>query len=206
MDAFRLRRWCGKFFQPEIIHGKIAIPGADDPDADWLTTHFGFDTMHDSVLKLDLLGHKDPMALRNMSLLTGVDLKDIPMNDSKVISLFNSYKALNLNSNPLGFKTGAIALPEFGTDFVQRILEETKPNSFNELLVISGLSHGTEVWANNAQDLIENATCSLKDVIGCRDDIMNYLIRMGLPNKHAFTIMESVRHGKGLKEEDEFKL
>ena len=176
---------------------------ADDPDADWLTTHFGFDTMHDSVLKLDLLGHKDPMALRNMSLLTGVDLKDIPMNDPKVISLFNSYKALNLNSNPLGFKTGAIALPEFGTDFVQRILEETKPNSFNELLVISGLSHGTEVWANNAQDLIENATCSLKDVIGCRDDIMNYLIRMGLPNKHAFTIMESVRHGKGLKEEDE---
>lgn len=176
---------------------------ADDPDADWLTTHYEFASMHDSVLKLDLLGHLDPMALRMMSLSTHVALEDIPLNDPRVLSLFSSADELKLKKNPLNFKTGSIALPEFGTSFVQGILEEASPKSFNDLLVISGLSHGTEVWQNNAQDLLRQKTCSLSDVIGCRDDIMNYLIPMGVPSSSAFQIMEDVRHGKGLKPEQE---
>jgi len=178
---------------------------ADDPEAGWLTTHFDFNSMHDSVLKLDELGHIDPMALRIMHEMTGVDFRDLPMNDPKVLSLFTSPKALKLQRNPLGFKTGAIALPEFGTGFVQGLLEEAKPHTFNDLLIISGLSHGTNVWQSNAEDLIK-AGKSLDQVIGCRDDIMNYLIQMGLDSGTAFKIMEFVRKnkaGKPLKSEFE---
>lgn len=176
---------------------------ADDPDAKWLTTHYEFASMHDSVLKLDELGHVDPMALRMMSLLTDVDIHSIPMDDPKVLSLFTSPTALGLKENPLNFKTGAIALPEFGTPFVQGLLEEAKPKTFNDLLIISGLSHGTNVWNSNAEDLV-NGGKRLEQVIGCRDDIMNYLISMGVKDSVAFKIMEEVRHnkaGKPLKEE-----
>ncbi|MCH3909839.1 MAG: PolC-type DNA polymerase III [Bacilli bacterium] len=176
---------------------------ADDPTAEWLTTHYEFASMHDSVLKLDLLGHVDPQALRMMSLLTKIDVRSIPMNDKKVLSLFSSTKALGMKTNPLGFETGAIALPEFGTNFVQGLLKEAKPKTFNDLLIISGLSHGTDVWNNNAEDLIKDKTATLDEVIGCRDDIMNTLIDYGVPNSMAFTIMEKVRHGKGLTPEME---
>jgi len=178
---------------------------ADDPDASWLTTHYEFASMHDSVLKLDLLGHVDPMALRMMSLLTGIDIMTIPMNDPKVLSLFSSPDALGLHQNPLGFKTGAIALPEFGTSFVQGLLEEALPHTFNDLLIISGLSHGTNVWNDNAEALIKNKTATLQEVIGCRDDIMNDLIGWGIDNSKSFKIMEYVRKnkaGKPLKDED----
>jgi DNA polymerase-3 subunit alpha (Gram-positive type) len=178
---------------------------ADDPDASWLTTHYEFASMHDSVLKLDLLGHVDPMALRMMSLLTGIDILKIPMNDPRVLSLFSSPSALGLKKNPLDFKTGAIALPEFGTSFVQGLLEEAKPHTFNDLLIISGLSHGTNVWNDNAEALIQSKTTTLQGVIGCRDDIMNDLIGYGIDNSKSFKIMEYVRKnkvGKPLKQED----
>lgn len=168
---------------------------ADDPNAGWLTTHFDFASMHDSVLKLDELGHIDPMALRIMHELTGKDFREIPMDDPDVLSLFTSPKALKLKENRLDFKTGAIALPEFGTNFVQGILEEAKPKTFNDLLIISGLSHGTNVWNGNAEDLVLGGK-SLEQVIGCRDDIMNYLIEMGLDSSIAFKIMEYVRKNK----------
>ncbi len=176
---------------------------ADNVEADWLTTHYEFASMHDSVLKLDLLGHVDPQALRMMSLITGVKIADIPMDDKKVISLFSNGKELGLQKNPLRFKTGAIALPEFGTNFVQGILEDAKPKNFNELLIISGLSHGTNVWHSNAQDIIASGTALLTEVIGCRDDIMNYLISKGVDASLAFNIMEGVRKGKGLRAEQE---
>jgi DNA polymerase-3 subunit alpha (Gram-positive type) len=175
---------------------------ADDPSTGWLTTHFEFASMHDSVLKLDELGHVDPMALRMMSLLTGIDIHDIPMSDPKVLSLFSSPKALGLRKNPLDFRTGVIAIPEFGTDFVQGLLKEAKPKTFNDLLIISGLSHGTDVWNNNAETLIKGGK-ALGSVIGCRDDIMNYLIGMGVPSDVSFKIMEDVRHGKKVKPEYE---
>jgi len=178
---------------------------ADDPDASWLTTHYEFASMHDSVLKLDLLGHVDPMALRMMSLLTNIDIRSIPMNDPRVLSLFSSPKELGLKRNPLEFKTGAIALPEFGTSFVQGLLEEANAHSFNDLLIISGLSHGTNVWNDNAEALIKNKVTTLQGVIGCRDDIMNDLIGYGIDNSKAFKIMEYVRKnkvGKPLKQED----
>ncbi len=174
---------------------------ADDPTSDWLTTHFEFKSMHDSVLKIDELGHLDPQALRMMSNLTGIDVTSIPMNDRAVLSLFSSPAALKLRSNPLSFKTGSIALPEFGTDFVQQILDTVLPKSFNDLLIISGISHGTNVWHSNSEDYIKSGLATLQDVIGCRDDIMNYLIQKGLDASEAFKIMEDVRHGKGLKEE-----
>jgi DNA polymerase-3 subunit alpha (Gram-positive type) len=178
---------------------------ANDLGSDWLTTHYEFASMHDEVLKLDLLGHVDPLALRLMALSTGVDIFTIPMNDPEVLSLFTSPKALKMNANPLKFATGAMGLPEFGTEFVQGLLEGAKPRTFNDLLIVSGLSHGTNVWGNNAEDLIKNKVCSLQEVIGCRDDIMNDLISYGIDNSKSFKIMEYVRKnkiGKPLKQED----
>ena len=179
---------------------------ADDPTSDWLTTHFEFKSMHDSVLKIDELGHLDPQALRMMSLLTGIDVTKIPMNDRKVISLFSSPDALKLRFNPLGFKTGSIALPEFGTDFVQQILDTVLPKSFDDLLIISGISHGTNVWHGNSEDYIKSGQATLQNVIGCRDDIMNFLIRKGVDASTSFKIMEDVRHGKGLKPDYEVQM
>ncbi|MCQ2773117.1 MAG: PolC-type DNA polymerase III, partial [Bacilli bacterium] len=178
---------------------------ADDLNADWLTTHYEFASMHDCLLKLDLLGHVDPMALRMMAIRTNVNITDIPVNDPKVLSLFSTPEALGLKTNPLGFETGAIALPEFGTNFVQGLITEVRPKKFNDLLIVSGLSHGTDVWNNNAQDYFKSGIATLDQVIGCRDDIMTYLISMGVDSSRAFKFMEYVRKNKGgkpLKDDD----
>ena len=174
---------------------------ADDMDSNWKTTHFDFHSIHDTILKLDLLGHVDPMALKMMSDLTGVKLTDIPMNDKKVLSLFSSAKALGMDHDYFNSKTGALLLPEFNTEFVRGVLEETKPQSFSDLVIISGLTHGTGVWEGNAKDLVTKQSKSLQDVIGCRDDIMTYLIGKDIPSNIAFMIMEDVRKGRGLKDE-----
>ena len=174
---------------------------ADDMDSNWKTTHFDFHSIHDTILKLDLLGHVDPMALKMMSDLTGVKLTDIPMNDKKVLSLFSSAKALGMDHDYFNSKTGALLLPEFNTEFVRGVLEETRPQTFSDLVIISGLTHGTGVWEGNSKELIKNNTATLQQVIGCRDDIMTYLSGKGIPNNVAFMIMEDVRKGRGLKEE-----
>ena len=176
---------------------------ADDKESTWLTTHLDYHAIHDALLKLDLLGHVDPLALKMMSEMTGVDVKKIPLNDHKVISLFTSDKALERTGNYLGERTGAIGLPEFGTATGMDILKDANPQSFADLVVIAGLSHGTDVWNNNARDLIKNGTCTIREVIGCRDDIMTYLIGKELPPDVSFKIMEDVRKGKKLKPEYE---
>ena len=176
---------------------------ADDMDSNWKTTHFDFHSIHDTILKLDLLGHVDPMALKMMSDLTGVKIQDIPMNDEKVLSLFSSAKALGMEHDYTNAKTGALALPEFNTEFVRGVLEETHPKTFSDLVIISGLTHGTGVWQGNSDDLIKKGTATLQEVIGCRDDIMTYLISKDVPSNIAFMIMEDVRKGRGLKEEYE---
>jgi len=174
---------------------------ADDMNSDWKTTHFDFRSIHDTILKLDLLGHVDPMALKMMCDLTGVKVTDIPMNDKKVLSLFSSPAALEMDHDYTNAKTGALALPEFGTENTRRILELTRPTTFSDLVIISGLSHGTDVWSGNAEKLIEEGKATLQEVIGCRDDIMTYLIGKEIPSNIAFMIMEDVRKGRGLKDE-----
>ena len=176
---------------------------ADDMDSNWKTTHFDFHSIHDTILKLDLLGHVDPMALKMMSDLTGVKITDIPMNDPKVLSLFSSPKALGMDHDYTNAKTGALLLPEFNTEFVRGVLEETNPKTFSDLVIISGLTHGTGVWQGNSDELIKNKTATLREVIGCRDDIMTYLIGKGIPSNISFMIMEDVRKGRGLKEQYE---
>ncbi len=182
---------------------------ADDKNAEWRTSHFDFNSIHDNLLKLDILGHQDPTAIRMLQDLTGLDPKTIPTDDPLVLSLFSGTESLTVNpDNPvtpdlLRSNTGTYGIPEFGTKFVRQMLEDTKPSTFSELLQISGLSHGTDVWLNNAQKLIQDNTCVLKDVIGCRDDIMVYLIYAGLEPALAFKIMESVRKGRGLTEDME---
>ncbi len=186
----------------DVYHFTAFQHPANDPNADWLTTHFDYRSMHDELLKLDLLGHVDPLAMRKMCNLTGIKLQDIPMNDKKVLSLFNSPKELQLHDNSyLQETTGAAALPEFGTNLAQRMLNTAKPQTFNDLLIISGLAHGTNVWSNNAEDLITSGTTDLHGVIGCRDDIMSYLISVGIDFSTSFKIMEDVRKGKKLKPE-----
>lgn len=169
---------------------------ADDLSSTWKTTHFDFHAIHDNVLKLDILGHVDPTVIRALQDLTNIDPKTIPTNDKKVMSLFNSTEILGIDLSYINCKTGALGLPEFGTSFVRGMLEQTNPQNFNDLVIISGLSHGTDVYLNNAETLIKSGTCTLSEVIGCRDDIMVYLIEKGLPNKDAFDIMEVVRKGQ----------
>ncbi|ASS75607.1 PolC-type DNA polymerase III [Tumebacillus algifaecis] len=182
---------------------------ADDKNAEWKTSHFDFHSIHDNLLKLDILGHDDPTVIRMLQDLTGLDPKKIPTDDPKVMSLFAGTEALTIDAEQpvtpqrIRSKTGTYGIPEFGTKFVRQMLEDTKPSTFSELLQISGLSHGTDVWLNNAQSLIQKGVCKLKDVIGCRDDIMVYLIYAGLEPSFAFKIMESVRKGKGLTPEME---
>ncbi len=176
---------------------------ADDLTAAWKTTHFDFHKIHDNVLKLDLLGHVDPTALKMLGDLTGIDPKTVPNTDTKVISLYSSRDALKCHANYLQEKTGALGLPEFGTPFVRKMLEETSPSTFADLLIISGLSHGTDVWNGNAQDLINDGTCTIQEVIGCRDDIMIGLQNYGVEPVKSFKLMEQVRKGKKLKPEDE---
>ncbi len=178
---------------------------ADDLTSGWKTSHFDFHAIHDNILKLDILGHIDPTALKLLHIMTGKDPKDIPVYDKKVLSLFSTTKELKLKDKSQydSELTGAIGIPEFGTKFVRQMLEITKPSSFSELVQISGLSHGTDVWIGNAKDLIENnnLNISLTDVIGCRDDIMTFLSSKGIDPLIAFTIMESVRKGQGISKE-----
>lgn len=170
---------------------------ADKADAEWETSHFDYNQMHDTILKLDLLGHVDPMTLRMMSEMTGVDLYGIPFNDPDVMSLFTSTKALHLKRNTLNAKVGTTAMPEFGTNYVQNLILETKPKSFADLLRVQGLAHGTNVYAGNQQDLIRNGTMTIDNCIGCRDDIMIQLHdNWGMDLEEAFKIMEITRHGR----------
>lgn len=176
---------------------------ADDKEAAWKTTHFDFHAIHDNVLKLDLLGHVDPMALKMMSDYTGIDVKKIPLNDPETLSIFSSRRALKCHSNYLNESTGALGIPEFGTNLGREMLKETSPKLFSDLLILSGLSHGTGVWAGNAQELIRSGKCTLREVIGCRDDIMTYLSAHGVEPLTAFKIMEDVRKGRKVKPEYE---
>jgi DNA polymerase-3 subunit alpha (Gram-positive type) len=173
---------------------------ANKAQSEWLTTHFEFADIHDNVLKLDILGHVDPTAMKMLQRMTNVDVRTIRMNDKDAISVFNSIEALKIINPHYNEKTGAVGLPEFGTGFVRQILEMTHPQNFSGLVRVSGLSHGTDVWLNNAKNLIDEGY-PFSDVIGCRDDIMVYLIHKGLPAKAAFDIMESVRKGRGLRDE-----
>ncbi|OFI07725.1 DNA polymerase III PolC-type [Clostridium acetireducens DSM 10703] len=176
---------------------------ADDNNTDIITTHFDYHSISGRLLKLDILGHDDPTVLRMLQDLTGVDPKKIPLGDEKVMSLFTSPKELGVTKEELGCEVGTYGLPEFGTKFVRQMLIDTRPKTFADLVRISGLSHGTDVWINNAQYYIKEGYTTLKNCIATRDDIMIYLINKGLPPKIAFTIMEKVRKGKGLTEEHE---
>lgn len=175
---------------------------ADDVNAAWLITHYDFHSIHDNILKFDILGHDDPTMIRHLQDLSGIDPLTIPPDDPGVMSLFSSTKALGVTPEQIGSQTGTLGVPEFGTRFVRGMLEETKPTTFAELLQISGLSHGTDVWLGNAEDLVNNGTCKLKDVIGCRDNIMMDLIHWGVKPEVAFFTMESVRHGRGISDEN----
>lgn len=174
---------------------------ANDQKSEWMTTHFDFHSIEDNLLKLDILGHDDPTMLRMLQDLSGIDPTKLPLDDPDVMEIFSSTKSLGVTEKQIGCKTGTLGVPEFGTFFVRQMLEETKPSTFSELVVISGLSHGTDVWLGNAQELINAGTCDLTDVIGCRDDIMVYLMLQGLDASLAFKIMESVRKGRGLQDE-----
>ena len=175
---------------------------ADDVNAAWLTTHFDFHSIHDNILKFDILGHDDPTMIRMLQDLSGVDPLTIPPDDPGVMSLFSSPEILGVTPEQIQSETGTLGVPEFGTRFVRGMLEETKPSTFSELLQISGLSHGTDVWLGNAEDLINDGTCELKDVIGCRDNIMTDLIHWGIKPEVAFFTMETVRKGKGISDEN----
>ncbi|MCZ8539573.1 PolC-type DNA polymerase III [Psychrobacillus psychrodurans] len=179
---------------------------ADAQDSEWKTTHFDFHSIHDNLLKLDILGHDDPTVIRMLQDLSGIDPKTIPTDDPEVMKIFSGTASLGVTEEQIDCKTGTLGIPEFGTRFVRQMLEETKPSTFSELVQISGLSHGTDVWLGNAQELIQAGTCQLSDVIGCRDDIMVYLIYQGLEPSLAFKIMESVRKGKGLTPEFEAEM
>jgi len=174
---------------------------ADDTTTDIITTHFDYHSIEENLLKLDLLGHDDPTMIRMLYDLTGYDPQKIPLDDKDTMSLFTSTEVLGFTDDPICGNSGTFAVPEFGTRFVREMLSSTRPTTFDELIRISGLSHGTDVWLNNGQDIINSGTATLKDIIAARDDIMLYLISKGLDRKLAFTIMESVRKGKGLKPE-----
>ena len=173
---------------------------ADDPNSDQITTHFEYHSMEENLLKLDMLGHDDPTMIRMMEDLTGVDAKTIPLDDKQTMSIFTSSKVLGYENDEILGPTGAVAVPEFNTRFTRGVLLDTKPEKFDFLVRISGYTHGTDVWLGNAKDLIVSGTARVDQTIGCRDDIMIYLISCGLPEKRAFKIMESVRKGKGLPE------
>ncbi|EHN59548.1 PolC-type DNA polymerase III [Oenococcus kitaharae] len=174
---------------------------ADDTKSNWKTTHLDYHSIHDNVLKMDILGHDDPTLLRALQDMSGIDPKTIPVNDSGVLSLFTSTKALGVTAEEIMSNTGTLGIPEFGTNFVRGMLEQTKPHNFGELLQISGLSHGTNVWNGNADELIKAGQANIGTVIGTRDKIMTDLMSFGLDSSDAFQIMEKVRKGKGISDE-----
>ncbi|MGI6018366.1 MAG: PolC-type DNA polymerase III [Marvinbryantia sp.] len=175
---------------------------ANDMETDIITTHFDYHSIDHNLLKLDILGHDDPTMIRMLEDLTGLDAKKIPLDDQAVMSLFASTEALGVEPEDImGTPLGSLGIPEFGTEFVIQMLQDTKPQSFSDLVRISGLSHGTDVWLGNAQTLIQEGKATISTAICTRDDIMTYLILMGLDSEQSFTIMESVRKGKGLKPE-----
>ena len=180
---------------------------ADDPNSDIITTHFEYHSMESNLLKLDMLGHDDPTMIRMLQDLTGVDPRKIPLDDKDTMSIFTSSKVLGFEDDTILGPTGAVAIPEFNTKFTRGMLVDTQPHQFDILLRLSGFSHGTDVWLGNARDLIVDQGIPVGQAIGCRDDIMLFLISCGMPEKRAFKIMESVRKGRGLPEgaEDEMK-
>ena len=177
---------------------------ADDDSADWYTTHFNYHDIEDCLLKLDILGHDNPTYFKMLHDLTGIDPASVPMDDKEVMSLFTSTKALGVKPEQIDCNVGCLGLPEF-TRFVIGIVEETKPTTFAELVKISGLSHGTDVWNGNAQELVRNNVVPFKETIGCRDDIMVYLSNHGIEPLSAFKIMELVRKGKQHKDKEKWE-
>ncbi len=178
---------------------------AEDASSAWRTTHFDYHAIDECVLKLDILGHSDPTQLRMIQDLTGTDITKVPLDDKDTMSIFTSTKALGVTTEQIMNKTGTLGIPEFGTPFTISMVAETKPTTFAELIKISGLSHGTDVWLGNAQDLIKNNIVPFKDVIGCRDDIMVYLMYNGVEPIKAFKIMEFVRKGRASKDPETWK-
>ena len=174
---------------------------ADDPGSGIITTHFEYHSMEANLLKLDELGHDDPTMLKMLQDMTGVDVRSVPLDDPETRRIFKTPKPLGLtDDDPIIGKTGTIGIPEFGTGFTRQMLVDTQPEQFDTLVRLSGYSHGTDVWLGNAKDLILSGTATVKDTIGCRDDIMLYLISCGMDPKRSFKIMESVRKGRGLPE------
>ncbi|MBN2260936.1 MAG: PolC-type DNA polymerase III [Clostridiales bacterium] len=176
---------------------------ANDSSSGVITTHFDYHSISGRILKLDILGHDVPTIIRQLEEITHLDIQDVALDDRETISIFTSTKALKILDENYKETIGSLGIPEFGTKFVRQMLKDTQPTTFAELVRISGLSHGTDVWINNAQELVRTNTAQLKDVISTRDDIMNYLIQNNLPHKDAFNIMERVRKGKGITQDQD---